>query len=419
MVVAIPMVAAQQDDPWADWDMAAQEASPWRGFIEAAASRRINADPALDSRNTLEDLRLQLSWDKRLDASDISVTADLYYDGVKDNFEFQLREGYWQGSLSVLGEWGRNIDLKVGQQILTWGTGDYLFLNDLFAKDYQSFFSGRDDAYLKAPSLSARLSAFFDWVNVDVVLTPRFTPDTYINGDYFSFFNPFIGDNIAPGFSVVDSNRPDRPEWAVRLYKSINGIDVAMYGYRGFHKSPNSFDNTGRPRFARLNVTGASAIWPALDGLMKAEVAVYNSLDDTKGDEPFTPNDQSRFLLGYERELIANLTGSVQWYLEHNDDYGLLLSASPWPDYEPNQNRQVLTAQFNYRLMRDTLTLNWFIFHSPTEDDGYSRLRVTYSPVDDWSLSAGTNLFYGDAPYTFFGQFKDASNVFAAYRYYF
>ncbi len=44
------------------------------------------------------------------------------------------------------------VNLKIGRQVFTWGTGDYLFINDLFPKDYESFYIGRDDEYLKRPS---------------------------------------------------------------------------------------------------------------------------------------------------------------------------------------------------------------------------------------------------------------------------
>ncbi|MEW9797043.1 hypothetical protein [Alteromonas sp. CYL-A6] len=416
---SVAIAAPQDDDPWSDWDMEAPEANPITGFVEVASSQRLQNDPAINSDTTLGDVRAQIKWDKTLTQGAVSFTSDIYYDGVLNDTEFQLRELYWQGNLGFLGEAGKRFDLKAGQQILTWGTGDYLFLNDLFAKDFQSFFSGRNDEYLKAPSFSIKLSGFFDIANVDLVVTPRFAPDTYINGDYFSFFNPMLGTNIAPGFTVSGDNRPDVPEWAMRIYKSVDGVDLALYGYRGFHKSPNSFDEQGQPRFARLNVTGASAIWTALDGLMKAEYAFYNSIEDPDGNNPFVPNDQSRFLVGYERELIANLTGSAQWYLEHNHDYDALIAASPWPVYEPEENRHVITAQLSYRMLQDTLTLNWFTFYSPTDDDAYSRFRATYSPVDDWALSGGLNLFTGDKPFTFFGQFEDASNVFASFRYYY
>ena len=55
---------------------------------------------------------------------------------------------------------GCNLDVKLGRQVLTWGTGDLLFLNDLFPKDWVSFFAGRDDEYLKAPSNTLRATQY-------------------------------------------------------------------------------------------------------------------------------------------------------------------------------------------------------------------------------------------------------------------
>ena len=46
---------------------------------------------------------------------------------------------------------GASTDVSIGRQVITWGTGDLVFLNDLFPKDFVSFFAGRDDDYLKAP----------------------------------------------------------------------------------------------------------------------------------------------------------------------------------------------------------------------------------------------------------------------------
>ncbi len=414
----------QQDseDEWAmdDWPEEEQVSDhTLSGFFEIAAGVRLQTDPMIDGKETLQDVRGQLQWDWALDHGKLSTTTDVYYDGVKNSVELQVRELAWQGRLSGLGEWGDNFDLKVGQQVLTWGTGDYVFINDLFPKDYQSFFSGRDDEYLKAPSLSAKLSGYFDWANIDLVVTPRFTSDTYINGEYFSFFNPMVGGNVAPEFDVIDQNEPDSAEIALRAYRSFDTTEVAFYGYRGYQKTPASADAMGRPMFARLNVWGASVVSPLGAGLFKAEYGFHDSVDDKSGDLPNISNSQSRFLLGYEQELIANLTGSVQWYLEHTHDHDALLAASPWPQWEPKENRQVLTTQLFYRAMQQTLTVNWFNFYSPSDDDGYMRMRVSYSPVDTWRVSVGANLFYGEKGHTFFNQFEDASNVFANYRMFF
>lgn len=413
--------AQEPDDEWGDWGEEEEEVSALTlaGFIDVAGGSRLSADEAVSQRSTLRDIRVQLQADYALDTSQIAFRGDAYFDGVKDEWIGQIRELSWQGKLGFLGDWGRHFDLKAGQQVLTWGTGDYVFLNDLFPKDYQSFFSGRDDDYLKAPSLSAKLSGYFDAFNIDVVVTPVFEPDNGINGEYFSFFSPQAGMNIAPAFEVTDSNEPDGAEWALRLYKTIGTTEVALYGYRGYNKTPQAADELGQPRYSRLNVWGFSALKPVGPGIAKIEYAYHDAIEDADGSNPLVPNSQQRLLVGYEQELVANLTGSLQWYMEHTQDHDALLANSPWPQWEPEQNRHVITTQFFYRALRQTLTVQWFNFYSPTDKDGYSRLRVTYSPVDQWQVYGGVNGFYKDKPHTFYGQFSDASNVFAGFRYFY
>ncbi|WP_371193854.1 hypothetical protein [Glaciecola sp. SC05] len=419
LLLAAP--AYSQEDEWAmdDWGEEAAPESPFSGFVELALGARLRSDPAISTDKTLADLRAQLQWDRDFEHSRLKLTADLYYDGVLDQTRMQIRELAWQGSLASFGKWGEQFDVKVGQQVLTWGTGDYVFLNDLFPKDFQSFFAGRDDDYLKAPSLSAKVSGFFDWANVDFVVTPEFTPDNYINGDYFSFFSPFAGVNVAPGFDVTPPLRPQNPEYAMRIYKSMGAVEYALYGYRGFHKSPSSFTAFGEPRFSELAVYGASAITTFASGLLNAEVAYYDSLEDKSGNDPLVPNSQTRWLLGYEQELIKNLTGSAQVYVERTLDYDALQTASLNTAFEPNKNRVVFTQRLMYRALQQTLTLNLFNFYSTSDEDGYLKINADYSPVDQWQLSAGVNLFYGDQPFSFFNQFADASNAFVRFKYYY
>ncbi|WP_100657616.1 hypothetical protein [Alteromonas flava] len=419
-------VTAQQEDEWSsdEWGMGEWQedaSTPYRfsGFIEGAIGARLSSDSALNEDLTLADLRGQLSFDYDFTASRFNLTIDGYYDGVLEQWKAQVREAAWQGNLSSLGPWGKHFDLKIGQQVLTWGTGDYLFLNDLFPKDFQSFFAGRDDSYLKAPSLSARLSGFFELANIDIALTPEFTSDNYINGDYFSFFSPQLGQNIAPGFSVESALEPNGAELAVRIYKTIGQTEYALYGYNGYYKSPNSFTAEGLPYFSALDVYGASAITPLAGGLFNAEFAYYDSKDDSDGANPLIANSQTRYLVGYEQELIKNLTGSVQWYLERTADYDNLIAYSIAPEYEPNRSRIVLTQRLTYRALQQTLTLGLFNFYSTSDSDGYAKLTADYSPTDKWRVSAGLNLFYGDEAHTFFNQFSDASNVYLRYRYYY
>ncbi len=441
-----PLAWAQvPDDDWDDdFDMAfeqddASTLNPINGFLELAYSRRLQTDLALDQPQTLADARVQFQWEHDFENTQFKTRTDLYYDAVKHNTQVQVREFSWQGSLSDvewlsqlfgksvgseskhgLNDWGEHFDFKIGQQVLTWGTGDYLFLNDLFPKDYQSFFSGRDDEYLKAPSFALKLSGYFNWVNLDFVVTPRFTPDNFINGEYYSFFNPqFPQRNVAPEFHVASHNKPTNPEYHLRLHKSVGVNEIAAYGYKGHSPLPDSTDENGLPRFSDINVYGFSWIRPVANGLFKVEYAYQNALEDLSGVNPNVPNSVEKYLIGYEKELYANLTGSVQWYTERTQDHDALLAHSPWPQFEQEKVRNVITTQLIYRAMQQTLTLNWFTFYSPTDDDGYTRFRATYSPVDEWQISAGFNGFYGDKRHTFFAQFKDASNAFVSFRYFY
>ena len=416
-------VLAQEEvwemEAWEDEETASHRFS---GFVELALGTRLSSDPVINTDKTLVDLRAQLQWDKDFDASRIKFAGDVYYDGVLDQTKLQIRELAWQGnvnSIVELGDWGKKLDIKVGQQILTWGTGDYVFLNDLFPKDFQSFFAGRDDDYLKAPSLSAKVSGFFDWANIDVVITPQFTPDNYINGDYFSFFSPFAGTNVAPGFDVTSPNKPSSPEYAMRIYKTVGSTEYAGYAYIGAHKSPASFTEFGAPYFSKLRVYGASAITPFADGLLNVEMAYYDSRSDAQGSNPLVPNRQSRWLIGYEQELVKNLTGSAQLYLEQISDFDSLKANSLTPKFDPNQRRVLFTQRLMYRLMQQTLTLNAFNFYSTSDEDGYLKLSADYSPGDQWQLSSGFNVFYGKKPFSFFNQFEDASNAFVRFKYYY
>lgn len=397
------------------------------GFAEIAIGNRFSSDPALDTRSTLRDARIQLRSDYKLSTSSFSGKVDFWYDGVKSQWESQVRELAWQGSLSSVFSgadadgptWAQAFDLKIGRQVLTWGTGDYVFLNDLFPKDYQSFFAGRDDEYLKAPSTAVKLSGYFDIANIDLVYMPEFEPDIGITGEVFSFYNPQAKQNVAPAFAVSDQNRPNNSELALRIYRNIAGVEFAAYGYKGFTKQPTAFDESGQPRYSKMNAFGASAVTPLGKGIANAEYVFYNSIEDVDGTNPFIANDQSRFLLGYSQELVPNVMGGVQWYTEYTHDSEGLDRIFDTVESVQEKYRHWVTTRLTWMALRQTLTLNGFLFYSPSDDDGYLKATVTYSPTDKWQIRGGLNLFKGNQPFTFWGQFEDASNAYVAYRYFF
>ena len=315
---------------------------------------------------------------------------------------------------------GDNIDLKIGRQILTWGTGDLLFINDLFPKDFVSFFIGRDGEYLKAPSDAAKLSLFFGEVGLDLVYTPRFDADRYIDGSRISFFNPATGATTGRD-AVLDVRVPGDwirdDEIAARLHTNLHGYELAAYGYRGFWKSPRGSDGSGQAIFPNLEVLGLSGRGAVGPGIGNIEVGYYHSTDDASGTDPAVPNSELRFMTGYEQEIARETTLAVQYYLERMQHHGRYRASLPPGTPTSDANRHVLTARLTWLALQQDLQLSVFNFYSPSDRDGYLRAGASYQLDDHWQLHGGLNLFYGDRQHTFFGQLEDNSNVYVAVRY--
>jgi hypothetical protein len=369
------------------------------GFWEARLGFRTQKDPG-EKDVSIGETRLQLEAERAWKKVTAKVTSDFLYDPVLDRHA---------------------ICLKAGRQILTWGTGDLVFINDLFPKDWNSFFIGRDEEYLKAPSDAVKVSVFTGLANLNVIYTPRFDSDRFIDGRRVSSYNTALG-RLAGRDAVVKVEKPEDwfedDEIAARLYRNIRGYELAVYGYRGFWKSPGGTDPiSGRATFPDLNVYGASIRGNISKGIGNIEFAFYDSEDDRDGDDPFIRNGEFRFLVGYEQEVAKDFTVGVQYYLEYmmeHDDYRRTLPAGiPRAD----EDRHVFTVRLTKLLMSQNLKLSLFTFYSPSDTDAYLRPNIHYKVDDHWAAEIGGNVFIGEDDHTFFGQFKKNTNVYGGVRY--
>lgn len=415
ILLFLPLSVLAQDDLWDDENWEEDDTGTiWSGFIEAGLGSRLERDPLTDTRNTLEDFRWRLESVWNWQQSALNLKADAGFDGIEKDGYVEVRD------LSLSLRLGDSIDLKLGRQVQTWGTGDLLFLNDLFPKDFVSFFAGRDDEYLKAPGDAIRLTWSSSAVNIDFVWTPVLQPDVYLTGERFSFFSPLAGHNVAPSpklSAIEPKEKFKNGEFAVRLFRTIKGREFAAYGYHGFFKQPTALTVDLKPTFAQMTALGASLRQPAGPGLLNLEFSLYASRDDSKGNDPLLPNSQLRSLLGYEWEAATSFTVGLQYYLEWTLDHDALIANSPTPEFEPNEYRHVITNRLSYRVARDKYTYSLFTFWSPSDQDIYIRPKFTYRHSDQWTVVAGASIFAGNDAHTFFSQFEDASNLYVRLRF--
>lgn len=391
------------------------------GFAEIRAGGRLPSVPGYGI-TTLGEQRTRLSLDEQLGDAEVLLRGDLLYDqqSVQQQPNFRRGLGFFDlREASVAFPLMDFLDLKIGRQVNTWGKGDLVFINDLFPKDWQSLLFGRDITYLKAPGDSVRLSAFSDWVNLDLVFTPLFAPDRFLTPERFASWDQRT-QSITSGSTAFATRLPSTygadGEYAARMYREAGGVELALYGYRGFWKSPMGYDavrNAGT--FPRLQAIGASAQGEFGGGIASAEIGYYDSVKDRSGKDPFTPNSEGRGLLSYERELVANLTTSVQYYGEWLQDYDAYRAAQRGAMRD--EWRHLVSSRVSALFYQQALRGELMVMGSPSDRDVYAAPLLRYQFDDHISGSLGANIFKGKTASTFFGQFERNSNVYTSVRY--
>ncbi len=411
-----PIVVAQDEEPKPNpvkefFDKLDTE---YHGFYEVRSGYRLQNDPYEKDMSIME-ARYQFDLFSMREWGDIKVKGDVYGDGVEEKGVFDLREA------NIFTRPTDSMDVKLGRQVLTWGTGDLIFINDLFPKDWQSFFIGRDTEYLKAPSDAVKISYFTDAVNVDVAYTPEFDSDRFISGERLSYWSPMLGRRAGEDNRLGVENRSrffKDDELALRLYRNISNYELAFYGYWGYWKSPGGFnDAMTKAVFPELYVYGASVRGTVGKGIGNAEFGYYDSVEDRDGDNYLINNSEMRYLIGYTQDIGRDFTAGLQYYVEQLLDYGAYEDNQPVGMPKRDEFRHLTTLRLTKLLMNQNLRLSLFTYYSPSDEDVYMRPIANYKASDNLAVEVGSNIFFGDEAYTFFNQFHNNTNAYLGVRY--
>lgn len=392
------------------------------GFLQTNYSGRVadeNPQGAKKGNLILGEERLQLRGSLYPSKSKIGafLKSDFYRDGVEEEFNIDFREGYLDLRDDRFG-------LRIGRQIYTWGAGDLLFINDVFPKNWEAFYSGRPLEYLKRGVDSLKLDIYSDVVSLEAIVIPFFEPDDLPSIGRFHFFDPY------PNIQNRELEKPDsafeKPgnmEYALRFYRYIGDFDVSTYAYKGFFRSPAmKADNFNSPStishfYPELAVYGLSMQRSALGGVVSGEYGYYDSVDDRQGKNPGIENSQSRFLAGYQKAFPRDFTAGVQYYSEltrHHSQYeDNLPSAFAKKDRFHHYISLRLTKLFKYQ----TLKLSLFSLYSPDDEEFLIMPEAGYNFTDNLQAILGANIFGGIDNNTALGQHNKNDNIYITVKY--
>lgn len=385
------------------------------GFVLGSYSGRTGSGHSPSGEDyILAEERIRLELSQWFDSSNFMVKTDFFHDSLDDEFDLNLREAYIDYSYKAF-------DFRFGRQILTWGIGDLLFINDVFPKDWEAFFSGKPLEYLKVGVDSIKIRYSGEYLNSDLAIIPFFDSDQLPSAERFYFFDPFSG------ISDRSTDEPDRTysntEIALRFYRRLFDSDVVLYFYRGFWKQPSAFpDDPAAPAaityfYPELSIYGLSIQKSIFSGVLGFEAGYYDSREDGQGEDPLIPNSEVRGLIGYNRQLWEDFTLGIQYYFELMQDYDEYLRTIPSGFPEKDETRHLWTLRLTQFLKYHTWKLSLFGYYSPSDQDYFIIPEVTRKINDRFSMVFGANIFGGDEETTFFGQFSRNDNLYLNIRY--
>ena len=382
--------------------VAAQEISV-SGVIDTVQSLGLTDDyEVLDSRT-----RAIPTLEVSAESSRASVTARAEYNAaIPSRSGFELGEAWY--------EWASGpIALTLGQQIITWGAADGVTITDVICPHDMTAFSGLEyiDSRLPVDAVRIKLSQY-NW-DFDLIWIPVFTPtklpiDTDNPLSEIAYPNTVTtqGYSLPVSYSIANSPHGIADgEYASRLSYSGSLLDVGICAFYGWDDLPRATktlvvdSDSGQPTgisvstdWYRIAMLGADTSVPVGPIVFRFEGAFTH-------DRYFAVDGlgESRVGASLKKNQIRGMAG-LDWMpgdwtitAQYIEDAVL--------NYETNLARDQFengaTLNVSRTFLRDTLELSASGYLGLSNFDGYGNFSATYDIDDNFSLAAGTDLFWG------------------------
>lgn len=383
------------------------------GFLEVEGAQSRDSTLSLDGR-------IRLEYEHQAPSFVFHLGQDLLYDAVEGRGKAEVREAYLDFPLSP------SVNVRAGRQIITWGVGDLLFLNDLFPKDYRAFFSGKPSEFLKVGVDAIKVDLSLGASSLELVGIPMFRRDRLPQPQRFDF-SPSL-----PPLPVRESfpdSSLDRSQVAARYSTTLGRDDFSLYAYRGFFTTPMTAVVPGGASgqggeapslllfYPRLFSYGASLQGNRMGGVLSLECAYHDSRDDPAGLNPAIENSRLRLLIGYSRQMGKDLTGGFQYFVEKMLRYREYRSTIPPGLPVKDEYNHLLTMRLTQLMRYQTVRVSFLTFYSLNDHDYLVVPEVRYQLTDRESLTVGMNLFGRGDPLGFFSPLARNDNLYATFRY--
>lgn len=384
------------------------------GFIQGNYSANLGRSNPDGGDFKWAEEKFQLKTNAEHDPFYFFLKTDLSYDHIDDEVGLEFREAY----MDYLAD---NWDIRIGRQIITWGVGDLIFINDIYPKDYEAFFSGRPMEYLKIGSDAAKIGIYPSFASMELVIIPFFEPSNFPEPDRFHMFDPMP--SITNRMEDEPSTSFENTEIAFRIYRDIAGFDASLYYYRGYFRQQSILpDNLAAPSiltliYPELSVYGASAQGRALGGIFSFETGFYDSSEDRSGKNPMMPNQSMRYLAGYRQQPWEDFTAGIQYYALTMLDHDTYSRSLPPGFQREKQWQDVFTVRLTHLFMHQTLKMSFFSFWSLSDGDFMLIPEAKYNFTDHMWASIGANIFGGGESWSQFGSLDKNDNIFTVIRY--
>lgn len=338
------------------------------------------------------ELRLALggSWDARVRVNafyDLAYRINgrsQYTNQVLRHYESELefQDTFLRGSLAS------SVDIKLGRQIVVWGTSDNLRVVDVLNPLDRREPGMTDIENLRLPVTMSRLDFFTnEWRLTAMALHEvRFDKLPVFGSDFYPYSEP-------PPEAADLHDGGDNTEYALALSTVRSGWDLSFHLARIFDEETHltGSEDGVELTHARIDMLGAATNMALGDWLLKGEAAYFDQqrYSSVPG-EDFSRTD---LLLGLDYNGFDNTTLTLESAWRHIHDYDSRLGMGPVP-YQRNRVETAFRYNADFRNDRWNAVIVATRFGETLDEGGITRAQLSYEMRQALELTWGIVLYH-------------------------